>query len=354
MKRKMITSIVIVAVIAVAACMVMSLPVFGRNPRGARLERVKQSPYYMDGEFQNEEPTVMMTGSSMWTSTVDWVTGRKKSKQCVPKAGEVPVVKSDLKHISLDKDQYVWFGHSSFLLVLSGKTILVDPVLCQFSPVASFGKPFPGTDIYHPEDMPDRIDYLLISHDHYDHLDYHTVKALCERVGKVICPLGVGENFEHWGYNPEQIIELDWTDVYRDEIAFNCLPTRHFSGRGIKRNTTQHASWIIETPRRTVFYSGDSGFSNHYERIGKLFPGIDLAIMENGQYDEQWCQIHTMPSELGKEVSLLNPKRFLTVHHSKVALANHAWDEPRINEQKAAQESGIPLIVCKIGEVVRL
>jgi len=354
MLRKMTYSIIIITIIAIVAYLVMAHPVFGRNPRGARLNRVMQSPYYKDGQFKNEEPTVMMTGGSMWASTINWVTGRKRSNRNVPKLGEVPVVKSDMKHLSLVDDQYVWFGHSSFLLVLYGKTILVDPVLRQFSPIPSFGKPFHGTDIYHPEDMPEKIDYLLISHDHYDHLDYNTVKALRERVDKVICPLGIGENFEHWGYNHEQIIELDWTEVYKDKIIFNCLPTRHFSGRGIKRNTTQHASWAIETPQRTVFYSGDSGFSKHYARIGKQFPNIDLAIMENGQYDEEWSQIHTMPSELGKEVSLLHPKRFLTVHHSKVALANHAWDEPRINEQKAAQESGIPLIVCKIGEVLKL
>jgi len=340
----------LLTVICVAP-IVLSQPCFGRNPRGARLEKVKKSPYYKDGEFQNEDTTVLMTGKrSFW----DMVTGRKKSKRLIPKEGEVQVIKNDLKHLPKDKDLYVWFGHSSFLLQLSGRTILVDPVFIAFSPVRFIGKAFPGTDIYKPEDMPDTIDYLIISHDHYDHLDHKTVVALKDRVGKVICPLGVGETFEHWGYAKEQIIELDCNEDFTDGFIFHCLPTRHFSGRSLKRNTTQRASWLFETPLRKVFYSGDGGYGVRFKRFGQQFPDIDLAIMENGQYDVNWCNIHTMPEELGKEVSELHPNRFVTVHHSKVALANHAWDEPRENERKAAEVSGIPLITCCIGEIVTL
>ncbi len=342
--------------IAIVIPVIYSQPCFGRNPRGTRLERVKKSPFYKDGEFQNEEPTLLMTGKhSYLTSMRDMLTGRKKSKRLIPKEGEVPVVKSDLKHLPKDKDMYVWFGHSSFLLQLCGKTILVDPVFISFSPVSSImGKVFPGTDIYKPEDMPDIIDYLIVSHDHYDHLDHKTVVALKDRVSKVICPLGVGENFEHWGYAKEQIIELDCNEEYRDGFIFHCLPTRHFSGRTLKRNKTQRASLLIESPMRKVFYSGDGGYGERYKRFGSQFSDIDLAILENGQYDVNWCNIHTMPEFLGKEVSELHPKRFVTVHHSKVALANHAWDEPRENERKAAEESGIPLIICSIGEIVEL
>lgn len=341
----------LVLAIAIIVPLIFSQPCFGRNPRGQRLERVKQSPFYKDGQFQNEDTTILMTGkSSFW----DMITGRKKSKRLIPKEGEVPVIKNDLKHLPKDKDLYIWFGHSSFLLQLSGKTILVDPVFIAFSPVSFIGKTFPGTDIYKPEDMPDTIDYLVISHDHYDHLDHKTVVALKDKVGKVVCPLGVGENFEYWGFAKEQIIELDCNENYTADLVFRCLPTRHFSGRSLKRNTTQRAAWLIETPKRKIFYSGDGGYGVRYKRFGNQFPDIDLAIMENGQYDVNWSDIHTMPEELGKEVSELQPKRFVTVHHSKVALANHAWDEPRENERKAAAESGIPLIVCCIGEVVEL
>lgn len=349
------TLLSLVLIVALIVPLVLSQPCFGRNPRGQRLERVRQSPHYRDGGFVNEEATELMTGKHNYlTSMRDMLTGRKRSDRLIPREGEVPVVKSDLKHLDPNEELYVWFGHSSFLLQLSGKTVLVDPVLIAFSPVSFVGKIFPGTDIYKPEDMPDRIDYLVISHDHYDHLDHKTVVALRERVGKVICPLGVGENFEHWGYTSDQIVELDTDEVWTDELTFRCLPTRHFSGRSLRRNTTQRAAWLIETPRRKVFYSGDGGYGARFKRFGEQYKDIDLAIMENGQYDVNWCNIHTMPEELGKEVSELNPQRFVTVHHSKVALANHAWDEPRLNEQKAAEASGIPLITCKIGEIVRL
>lgn len=348
---KMTISLILLISLMVIVPIILCQPCFGRNPRGQRLERVKQSPFYKDGQFQNEDSTVLMTGkSSFW----DMITGRKKSSRLVPKEGEVPVVKSDLKHLPAQGDLYIWFGHSSFLLRLSGKTILVDPVFISFSPVSFIGKAFPGTDIYKPEDMPDTIDYLIVSHDHYDHLDHKTVVALKDRVVKVVCPLGVGEDFEHWGYSKDQIIELDCNENYEDSFTFRCLPTRHFSGRGIRRNTTQRAAWLIETPERKVFYSGDGGYGVRYKRFGQQFPDIDLAIMENGQYDVNWRNIHTMPEELGIEVSELKPKRFVTVHHSKVALANHAWDEPRDNEQKAAAISGVPLITCCIGEIVEL
>lgn len=351
--RQMLTLLFLTSLIILVA---LSTPVFARNPRGARLERIKKSPNYIDGQFRNEEPTVLMTADGGYkTSMKDMLTGRKKSSRVTPKAGEVPVVKNDLKHLPLDKDQYVWFGHSSFLLQLSGKTILADPVFIAFSPVSGIiGKAFPGTDIYKPDDMPDKIDYLVISHDHYDHLDKRTVKALRDRVGKVICPLGVGMYFEHWGYAKDSIIELDANEDYSDGFVFHCLPTRHFSGRTLKSGNTQRASWLIETPSRKVFYSGDGGYGERFKRIGSQFQDIDLAIMENGQYDKNWCNIHTMPDELGKEVSELHPRRFVTVHHSKVALANHAWDEPRENERRAAEFSGIPLITCIIGEIVEL
>lgn len=348
--------VALLIMVTIVVPVVLSQPCFGRNPKGERLERIKKSPFYRDGKFENEEPTVLMTGKHNYlTSMKDMLTGRKRSPRLVPKKGEVPVVINHLKTLPKDKDLYVWFGHSSFLLQLSGKTVLADPVFISFSPVSGImGKMFPGTDVYKPEDMPDTIDYLLISHDHYDHLDHKTVVALRDKVGKVICPLGVGENFEHWGYSKDQIIELDCEEDYSDGFVFHCLPTRHFSGRTLKSGATQRASWLIESPNRKVFFSGDGGYGIRFQRIGRQFPDIDLAIMENGQYDTNWCNIHTMPEELGMEVKELAPKRFVTVHHSKVALANHAWDEPRENERKAAEYSGVPLISCIIGEIVEL
>lgn len=279
---------------------------------------------------------------------------RDRDPRAIPQPGEVPVVKSDLKNLP-EGDLYVWFGHSSFMLRLDGKTVLADPALVSFSPVSFIGKAFPGTDIYRPDDLPEKIDYLLISHDHYDHLDKQTVKAIRDRVGKVVCPLGIGSILEKWGYGKDQITELNWGDAYQDSLGFHCLPTRHFSGRGLKRNPTVQASYVIESKRRQVFYSGDGGYdSERFKAIGTQFPDLDLAIMENGQYDKQWSTIHTMPEHLILEIQELSPRRFVTVHHSKVCLSRHAWDEPRLNEKNASEQSGIPVIVCKIGEILNL
>ena len=346
----------IIALIAIVAAIFLSHPQFGRTARGERRARIQQSPHFKDEKFVNETPTTLMTGEDGYLSTMKmWLSG-EKLKNLVPKDGDVPVIKSDLKHLPQDDDLYVWFGHSSFLLRLSGLTILVDPVFCKGAPVSFVNPMFPGTDYYKPNMMPDVIDYLIISHDHWDHLDYETVMELQPRVRHAVCPLGVGEDLEYWGYSKEQIVEKDWDETFTadDGIAIHCLPTRHFTGRGIWNPKTMPASWLIETPRRKVFYTGDGGYSDRFKRFGVQFPDIDLAIMENGQYDEHWNQIHTMPRLLGKEVKELGARRFITVHHSKFKLANHPWDEPRRNEQQASDESGIPVIVCKIGEIVNL
>ena len=149
-----------------------------------------------------------------------------------------------------------------------------------------------------------------------------------------------------------QLIEFDWYEsADSDGLTFHCLPTQHFSGRGFWKAKTMPASWLMESSSRKVFFSGDGGYNSRFKRFGEQFPDIDLAIMENGQYDANWSQIHTMPEQLGKAVAELGAKRFITVHHSKFCLSNHPWDEPRKNERKAAEQYVLQLITCQIGEL---
>lgn len=145
----------------------------------------------------------------------------------------VPAIKTDLRELPANSDWMVWFGHSSYLLQLSGKRILVDPVFCTAAPVSFINKPFKGTDLYKPEDMPG-IDLLIITHDHWDHLDYQTVKRLKGRIGKVICPLGVGEHFESWGFGKEDITELDWQEntITSEGLTVHCLARPPFFRTG--------------------------------------------------------------------------------------------------------------------------
>ena len=249
----------------------------------------------------------------------------------------------------------VWFGHSSYLIQTGGKRILVDPVFCIASPVSFVNKPFKGTELYTPDDMPD-IDYLVISHDHWDHLDYNTVKKLQDRIGAVICPLGVGEHFEYWGFDKERIVELDWNEDARLAPGFmiHCLPARHFSGRGLTANQSLWASFLLEAPSQKIYIGGDGGYDTHYAEIGNRFPDIDLAILENGQYDKEWSLIHLMPQYMAQTARDLKAKKVLTVHHSKYALAKHRWDEPLKNAEEMKNKDYLNVLIPEIGEVVTL
>lgn len=326
---------------------------FGRLPRGERLERIKRSPHYRNGIFENIHPTPLMTSDKGRFEGI-WKFLFSNKDGLYPKE-PTPVIKTDLKSLPTDTDWIVWFGHSSYLLQLDGKKILVDPVFCIASPVSFINKPFKGTDVYRPEDMPD-IDYLVISHDHWDHLDYKTVKQLKNRIRKVICPLGVGEHFEYWGFDKDSLVELDWQEKAALDSGFtvHCLPARHFSGRGLTANKTLWASFLVEAPSSKVYMGGDGGYDTHFEEIGKQHPDINLAILENGQYNDEWRYIHTMPIDLGRAANDLKAKQIMTVHHSKYALARHSWNEPLENEVRAAKEYAFNLTVPVIGQVVEL
>ena len=339
----------------------LKLPRFGRLPQGNRLERILASPNYRDGAFQNR-PTAYVPPHRPddGRGGVRNALFRKDELRLVPKAGEIPVVKSDLLSLDRSQDLIVWFGHSSWLLQLGGLRILVDPVFNVASPVSFLlGEPFPGTDIYKVEDIPD-IDVLLITHDHWDHLDCATVTKLRERIGRVVCPLGVGEHFELWDFAPERVVELDWDESATlsfaggREIELVCLPTHHFSGRGFVRNQSLWASFLVAVASRRVYFGGDGGYDERFRHIGEGFPGIDLAILENGQYNVRWQRNHMMPDELALAMRDLGAKRYMTGHHGKFCISTHPWDEPFANEKAAALEAGVNLTIPRIGEITAL
>ncbi len=328
-------------------------PSFGRLPSGERLERIRRSPNYREGEFKNLSPTPLMTGEvNRWKAMWDFVFS---SKDSLYPDRPLPVVKTDLKRLPADENVMVWFGHSSYLLQVDGKRVLVDPVFRAASPVPFVNRSFKGTDVYEPEDMPD-VDFLIISHDHWDHLDYETVRELRPRVGKVICPLGVGAHFERWGYDEDDLVELDWREdaVLGEGFAVHCLPARHFSGRGLTANQSLWASFLLETPSLKIFIGGDGGYDTHFKEIGDRFPDIDWAILENGQYSENWKYIHTLPQQLKRVIEDLRPRRVVTVHHSKYALARHRWDAPLRNAEALREKDSLNVATPAIGEVLPL
>lgn len=327
---------------------------FGKMPSGERLERIKKSLNYKNGSFQNQSYTpVMVDDTSYYSVGKEMLTG--KNKRVAP-VDVLPSIKTNLKHLDKDQDILVWFGHSSYFIQLDGKRILVDPVLSgSASPFSFTIKAFNGANVYSAEELPE-IDYLFISHDHWDHLDYDTVMKLKPGIKKVICGLGVGENFEYWGFDKNSIIEMDWNEqvVLDSGFTVNAVPARHFSGRGLTRNKTLWAAFVLQTPTMKLYLGGDGGYDTHFAEIGKKFGPIDLAILENGQYNKKWKYIHLLPDDLLKAFHDLNARRLLAVHSSKFALANHAWDEPLIKITAASKKFDIPLITPMIGEQVNL
>lgn len=343
----------IVVVLAVAVVAFVNQRSFGRLPRGERMERIRRSPNFRDGEFRNLRPTPQMTSDKGFAGSM-WAFLFAEKERREP-ASPLPALKSDLHGLDRGEEVLVWFGHSSYLLQLDGKRFLIDPVFTDEWPMSLFFRPFKGTGVFTPEDMP-QIDYLIITHDHWDHLDYRTVMRLKERIGRVICPLGVGEHFEYWGFDPGRLIEMDWNESAPLTAGYtvHCLPARHFSGRGLRRNRSLWASYLVETPSRRVYLAGDGGYDTHFAEIGRRFAPIDLAIVENGQYNTDWRYIHLMPEKLSEAIRDLHPQRVLTVHNSKYALSRHPWDEPLKNASLAAAHDGFDLLQPMIGEIVPL
>ncbi|MCF1715829.1 MBL fold metallo-hydrolase [Flavihumibacter sp. RY-1] len=344
----------ILAILLIAGLFYLQQPIFGKAPEGKRLERIRQSPNFREGKFQNLSYTPNLTkGYSFAGVLYDFFF--KKVPDKMP-AGTLPSVKTDLHELPADSDLLVWFGHSSYYLQVNGLRILVDPVFSgNASPIPGTTRAFAGSNEYQVKDIPE-LDYLLISHDHYDHLDYSTVVALQPKVKKVITGLGIGAHLEYWGYAPEQLIEMDWEDSIRlsNGSLLHALPARHFSGRTFTRNNTLWLAFLLEAGSKKLYLGGDSGYDSHFAAIGKRFGSIDLAILENGQYNLAWQAIHCLPEEVLKAAKDLNAKKVLPVHSSKFSLALHSWDEPLKELHRLNETYQVNLLTPRIGELVNL
>lgn len=350
LKYILIALISFILLLAASAVIFMQTKPFGKHPEGQRLARIEQSVHYKAGKFVNHLPTeVQTTDKPLWKIWYDFLF--QQIDHLTPNR-PLPVVKTDLQQLSREKNFIVWFGHSSYLIQLDGKRFLVDPVLVSGSPLSFANKMFQGTNLYQPQDMPD-FDYLVITHDHWDHLDYEAVIQLKNKMKeKVITSLGVGAHLEYWGYPAERIIEMDWNEEIELENHFKitALPARHFSGRGVVRNKTLWSSFMLEVPGETIYLGGDSGYDPIYQEIGQRF-NISLALMENGQYNKDWANIHIQPEQLTLAVKALRPKRLMTVHNAKFALARHDWRAPLEQIYRNAQKENFNLFTPKIGDV---
>jgi len=264
--------------------------------------------------------------------------------------------KDQFNEIPEDSIAFVWFGHSTILMKVEGTTILADPVLVgkRASMFRFMGpKRFDYSHHLKVDELPE-IDAVILSHDHYDHLDYPTIKALKDRVDKFFLPLGVGAHFERWGVSAEKITELNWweeVDLGKLRLAFT--PTRHFSGRALRdRFHTLWGSWVIMGSTKRLYFSGDSGYFPGFKEIGDKYGPFDLTFMECGAYNEGWSEIHMFPEETAQAHLDLQGKLLLPIHWGKFDLSLHPWKESVNRLAKKAEEENIQLFTPRVGEVV--
>jgi L-ascorbate metabolism protein UlaG (beta-lactamase superfamily) len=327
---------------------------FGKLPSSARLERIKKSPHYRDDRFQNIVITKTIAEDASYLRMAIDFFGKGIDRE---PTSPLPTTKTTLDTFTSENPVIIWFGHSSFLIKMNRKNILVDPVFSERpSPVQYAGsKSYPGTMIYSTNDLPE-LDAIIISHDHYDHLDYNTIVALKNKT-KVFCvPLGVSEHLLHWGVDEKKILEFDWWESKSilPEFELIATPARHFSGRGFKRDKTLWASYVLKTSQHRIFIGGDSGYDGSFKTIGEKYGPFDIAMLECGQYDAQWPYIHMMPEETVQASIDLNARVLMPVHWGKFTLALHPWKEPIERASKHAAALKVKLATPQIGEPIVL
>ena len=329
----------------------MSLRITGKLPMGKHKERLMKSPNYNGSGFKNISPTPMMAKDvSYWKMTKDFF---KKNKDVLPPA-RIPSIRTNLASLSSQEPILVWFGHSSYLIHIEGKNVLVDPVFSgNAAPLPFMLKAFPGSNDYSVADMP-TIDFLILTHDHYDHLDFLTITRLKDKIKRIYCSLGISSHLRYWGIDPAIIRELDWWDesILDEQLRLVAAPARHFSGRGLRRMRTLWSSFVLKSASHSIYIGGDSGYDTHFKTIGEKFGPFDIAILEAGQYNAMWPLIHMMPEETVQAAIDLNAKTLLPVHWGKFTLAMHAWNEPVKRVLAKANEMDLHVLTPKIGEIL--
>jgi L-ascorbate metabolism protein UlaG (beta-lactamase superfamily) len=321
----------------------------GHNPQGEALKQIQTLPNYRNGMFQNLDSADNGGNKVKGGNALKAMFNRPES---ITPSRPLPWVKTDLINTAYNRPTVIWFGHSSVLIKSRSGNILIDPVFSNHAgPIPGMIKAYKGTKHYTANDMPD-IDVLLISHDHYDHLDYRTVKKLKSRIKKVIVPKGVGSHFVYWGFDPKNIIELNWNEglALPGNLHITATPARHRSNRTFAEKKTLWASYVIQADDYKIFYSGDGGYGDHFKQIGKQYGPFNLALMECGQYNENWLHHHMMPEQTAQAVADLQAHLLQPVHWAKFAESNHPWNEPVKRLLPAAQKLGIAVSVPQLGE----
>ena len=317
-----------------------------------------KSPQFVgpDCTFQNPPNPDMKPNRGTWDIWSRFFFEDKKGTVPIDPIPVRPVTRASLDALDPAANHVIRLGHSSHLLKLHGKYWLIDPVFGpRASPVSWAGpKRFHQPPLTLAEVPP--IEGLVLSHDHYDHLDVPTIEALKDRVQRYFVPLGVGARLKEFGVAADRIQEFDWWQEGKwGDVTLTAAPAQHFSGRTLwDRNKTLWASWLLRSGNERIFYSGDSGYFPGFKEIGQRLGPFDLALMENGAYDTYWPGVHMAPEETVKAFQDLGARVLYLVHNSTFDLAFHTWRDPLERVSDLAEKAGIVIATPEIGEVLTL
>lgn len=319
-----------------------------RRERGAapRPETLAGSPQYQHGGFRNDEPVPVSNMGLRFF--LEFFTTSHRPPGPLP---VVPVHAVDLPGPPAPL-RVVWMGHSFVLLDVDGTRLLFDPVYGPASPLPTNIRRFQAPPLPKAELPAAGIDAVIITHDHYDHLERGTIRFLARRGLRFITPLGVGTRLRGWGCPAENVWELDWHESAQvKQVAVTATPARHFSGRGLhERNNTLWASWVARGPEHAVFFSADGGYGRHFAAIGAHYGPFDLALMETGAWNERWPHAHQKPEDSVRACREARSARMLPIHWAAYDLAFHAWDEPIRRAAAAAAAQNVALITPRMGQ----
>lgn len=320
----------------------------------ARISSVSKLGYVSRAINYDGEHFINSGAFDMSTRETDPYADRTTGKGTKPE-GDLPVVEPALLAEPGENDLTVtWFGHSTVLLQMGGKNILFDPVFTDLaSPVPLIGSHRFSPLVWGPEELP-YIDYVIITHDHYDHLDMGTVKAINDRVGMFIVPLGIENDLKNWGIPNGKILTMAWWEEQElDGLTVVCAPARHYSGRNITdKNRTLWASYVLMNDTYKVFESGDTGDGDHFAEIHRRYGDMDLALLDCAQYSTRWADVHMFPEEAVEAARSLGAGTAMPIHWGAFTLSDHAWDDPAERFTRYAGEVGVETITPRLGETV--
>lgn len=352
--RLLKATVAVITLLALATAAYLQHPLFGQLPQGARLADVAQSPHYVQGVFRNQiDSPRLTTDQSQWSMWMETLFGKKGQPR---PPGAIPAIKTDLKALDAQQDLVIWLGHSSYFVQLGGQRILIDPVFSSTAaPVPLVNQAFDGTSIYAADDMPE-IDLLLITHDHYDHLDYPSIQALQPKVKQVVTGLGVGAHFEAWGYDKRTVQEADWYATLQPvaQLQIHVTPARHYAGRTLTRDQSLWVGFALMTPQRRIFFSGDSGYAPHFAELGQRLGPFDWVALDAGQYDPRWANVHMNPEQAAQAAEDLRAKALTPAHVGRFSISPHDWDDPFKRITAASQGRSYALWTPEIGRPIYL